>query len=199
MARHPICAYFIRNRLYIIMYNYDIKCMRAGGDVAGMARGLARIFMVASLVAVCLLVAALFAGCVTDAAPEPPRSLGAGDRCPYFEVVLDDGRAVSTSSLAGRRVMIVFFNTSCADCRRELPEIQRVADGLGDDGSGVPRVLCVSRGEGAGSVAAYWRDNGLTMPYSAQTDAAVYREFATSVIPRVYIIGADLVIEAAYA
>ena len=48
-------------------------------------------------------------------------------------------------------------------------------------------------------MAAYWRDNGLTMPYSAQTDAAVYREFATSVIPRVYIIGADLVIEAAYA
>ena len=181
------------------MYNYDIKCMRAGGDVAGMARGLARIFMVASLVAVCLLVAALFAGCVTDAAPEPPRSLGAGDRCPYFEVVLDDGRAVSTTNLAGRRALIVFFNTSCADCRRELPEIQRVADGLGDDGSGVPRVLCVSRGEGAGSVAAYWRDNGLTMPYSAQTDAAVYREFATSVIPRVYIIGADLVIEAAYA
>ena len=181
------------------MYNYDIKCMRAGGDVAGMARGLARIFMVASLVAVCLLVAALFAGCVTDAAPEPPRSLGAGDRCPYFEVVLDDGRAVSTSSLAGRRVMIVFFNTSCADCRRELPEIQRVADGLGDDGSGVPRVLCVSRGEGAGSVAAYGRDNGLTMPSSAQTAAAVYREFATSEIPRVYIIGADLVIEAAYA
>ena len=151
MARHPICAYFIRNRLYIIMYNYDIKCMRAGGDVAGMARGLARIFMVASLVAVCLLVAALFAGCVTDAAPEPPRSLGAGDRCPYFEVVLDDGRAVSTSSLAGRRVMIVFFNTSCADCRRELPEIQRVADGLGDDGSGVPRVLCVSREIGRAS------------------------------------------------
>lgn len=156
-----------------------------------------------------LSLASVLPGCVTEA-DETPWSIGVGDMCPEFAVVLDDGTPVSTADLAGRRTMIVFFNTSCADCRRELPEIQKVADGLaavggeGADaqepaGRGLPRVMCVSRAEGAASVAAYWDAAGLTLPYSAQDDAAVYRLFAGSEIPRVYIIGAGLAVEAAYA
>ncbi len=161
------------------------------------------------------MVAAIFAtgmlvvGCVNDD-DDSSRALSAGDKCPIFEVTLSDGRVVSTSDLAGRLTMIVFFNTECEDCRRELPVIQRVADALAaQSASGlqgqhaeadeVPRVICVSRAEGEASVAAYWAANGFSLPYSAQTDAKVYRLFAESVIPRIYIIGADLSIVAAYA
>ncbi|MCM1070405.1 MAG: TlpA family protein disulfide reductase [[Clostridium] fimetarium] len=149
-----------------------------------------------------LFLAALLAGCVNDDSASEP-ALGVGDSCPRFELVLSDGTRVSSGDFAGRRVMLVFFNTGCEDCRRELPEIQCVADRLEADGSasvgGVPEVICVSRGEGAESVAAYWESNGLTLPYSASGDDRVYRLFASSLIPRVYIIGADSRIEASFA
>lgn len=156
-----------------------------------------------------LLAGGLLGGCVTDD-DNSSASLAAGDKCPVFEIMLSDGRIVSTADFAGRRTMIVFFNTGCEDCRRELPVIQRVADALAADGAGglagqqseiddVPPIICVSRSEGEASVAAYWAENGLSLPYSAQTDAKVYRLFAESVIPRIYIIGADLEILAAYA
>ncbi len=149
-----------------------------------------------------LFVAALLAGCVNDDPVSEP-SLGVGDRCPRFELAMSDGSVLSSADFAGRRVMLVFFNTGCEDCRRELPEIQRVADRLEADGAasvgGVPEVICVSRGEGAESVAAYWRANGLTLPYSATGDDRVYRLFASSLIPRVYIIGVDSRIEASFA
>lgn len=168
----------------------------------------------ASLSRLVLPVVAFFAlmaatGCVNDDDGDK-WSIRVGESAPTFEVVLDNGASVSTADLAGRKTMLVFFNTDCEDCRRELPEIQRVADQLAADGSGalagqtpqgdaVPRVICISRAEGAASVERYWALNGLTLPYSAQNDAAVYRLFAESLIPRVYIIGGDLKISAAYA
>lgn len=189
------------------MCNYDFSSYPAPGAVwKGMGRlpGSSSVMLVAAL-----LLAYALTGCVMDA-DEDPWSIGVGDACPEFVVELDDGTAVSTADLAGRRTMMVFFNTSCADCRRELPEIQKVADCLAADGGegadagalagrGIPQVICVSRGEGAASVAAYWEAAGLTLPYSPQDDAAVYRLFAESEIPRVYIIGGDLAVEAAYA
>ncbi|WP_305300806.1 hypothetical protein [Muribaculum intestinale] len=49
------------------------------------------------------------------------------------------------------------------------------------------RFICISRGETQPSVAAYWQEAGLTLPYSAQPDDAVYRLFANRIIPRVYV------------
>lgn len=162
-----------------------------------------------AVIAAALLIIIGVQGCVNDN-DEAPRSVAVGSDCPQFSVILSDGIRVSTPALAGRKTMIVFFNTSCGDCRRELPEIQKVADELARDGAGslagsddveggIPRVFCVSRAEGDESVAAFWYVNGLTLPYSAQSDAAVYNLFASAVIPRVYIIGADLKISASYA
>ena len=156
-------------------------------------------------VALCAIAAVALPSCVTDEVGEP-WSVGPGDECPRFDIVFDDGSRVATADLAGHRTMIVFFNTGCEDCRRELPVIQSVADRLGHGaegeaglGRGIPYILCVSRAEGSAAVGGYWAANGLTLPYSAQDDDAVYRRFADSVIPRVYIIGADLRIAAAYA
>ena len=56
--------------------------------------------------------------CVNDK-EEPVWSLQPGDRLPDFEVVMSDGRRITTESLKGKHSVIVFFNTSCSDCRRE--------------------------------------------------------------------------------
>ena len=80
---------------------------------------------------------------------------------------------------------IVFFNTSCTDCRKELPVVQQVYDRYGDNGR--MEFVPVSREEEAASVSRYWAEHGLTLPFSAQADRAVYNLFAFSSIPRIYI------------
>jgi thiol-disulfide isomerase/thioredoxin len=118
-----------------------------------------------------------------------------GDRVPEFtvETVAADGTVgtFTTAQLTGETV-IVLFNTSCGDCRRELPRLNdyylqhRYDKGF--------QMVAISREEGAESVAAYWKEQGLSIPYSAQTDRRIYHLFASSVIPRVYYCSADGII-----
>ena len=134
------------------------------------------------LPALLLLMASLLAaGCIDD--PEPHSLVGAGDLLPDFAVTLNDGSTLTADDLGGRVSLIVFFNTECADCRAELPVIQ-------DFYNRHPEVLtlCIARSEDAADIALWWRENGLTLPWSPQPDAAVFNLFATSGIPRVYLV-----------
>ena len=79
--------------------------------------------------------------------------------------------------------LIVFFNTSCSDCRKELPVIQRFYD----ENPKYP-VVCISREENEMSVSKYWESEGLTLPFSPQADRTVYNMFALTLIPRIYVI-----------
>ena len=122
--------------------------------------------------------------CVTDDEERlGDRSLPLGSEMPAFEVTMSDGSRVSNRDLAGTVAVIVLFNTSCPDCRAELPVVQEVSTLTGDN----VRYLCIARGEEAPSIAAFWREHSLTLPYSPQPDNRIYSLFAESVIPRVMI------------
>lgn len=106
-----------------------------------------------------------------------------GDRLPAFTVTLSDGTRYDSTE-PGESV-IVFFNTSCTDCQRELPRLDtqyKAGEFAGQ------RLVCISRAEEEGSVAAYWRANGLTLPYSAQPDRRIFDLFASAGIPRIYTV-----------
>lgn len=139
------------------------------------------------------LVMVAFTGCVNER-EEPVWSLQVGDRLPEFEITLNNGDMVTTESLRGSESVIVFFNTSCVDCRRELPELQKLYDEFLMQNRPV-RFMCISREEGAASVAKFWDENHFTMPYSAQTDRRIYNLFASSGIPRLYEVDKNLVIK----
>ncbi len=109
--------------------------------------------------------------------------VAAGEALPDFSVSLLDGTEVAASSLKGKAAVVVFFNTGCIDCRRELPVLQELYTEFGKDVT----FLCISREEGAESVAAYWKEHSLTLPVSSQKDRAVYSLFARRTIPRVYV------------
>lgn len=148
--------------------------------------------------AVAAVMCVLMSGCIKDELPEE-HSLQPGDRVPEFSVTMSDGSTFRSSELQGKRGMIVFFNTECSDCRRELPKIQQAYDRVKDNPDYPDyKVVCIAREEGEAEIAAYWRENGLTLPYSPQSDRAVYNLFATVSIPRVYITNPDLVIDAVY-
>lgn len=134
--------------------------------------------------ALCMLV-----GCVVD---EPGKDIddtdlvGVGDRLPSFAVEVVDGAdryTFSSDALTGPAV-IVFFNTSCSDCQRELPVLN--AYYLQHRSEPGFQMVAIAREETEESIRSYWEANELSIPYSPQLDRSVYNLFATITIPRVY-------------
>lgn len=113
------------------------------------------------------------------------KGIEGGDPLPSFSVVLNDGSAVSTSSLLGKVGVIEFFNTGCGDCQNFFPTFQALYDEFKDD----PKVeiFSIAREEEEASISAYWDAHSLTVPFSPQPDRSIYNLFATVGIPRVYI------------
>ena len=110
-----------------------------------------------------------------------------GQQLPLFTITLNDNTTLNTAQLQGRPSVIVFFNTLCGDCRRELPIVQHVYDEYGQK----VQFVCISRAQANDEVLTYWKENEFTMPYSAQPDRSVYELFATGTIPRIYISNAS--------
>ena len=124
----------------------------------------------------------IVSSCIKD---KPQGSdLKVGDMLPDFEVVMNDGTVVSDEGLAGSVSVVMFFHTSCPDCRQALPRMQQIYDEYAS--KGVAFAL-ISREDAEQDVEAYWNEQGLKMPYSAQNDRKVYEQFASSRIPRIYI------------
>lgn len=130
-------------------------------------------------------------GCSMNDDEEQTERIKVGDRVPTFSLTVENGgqvRSFSTTRLTGETV-IVFFNTTCPDCQRDLPLLNAYYLRHKDE-EGF-QMVAISREEGDASVAAYWEANHLQIPYFAQTDRRIYNLFATSIIPRVYFCGAD--------
>lgn len=110
-----------------------------------------------------------------------------GQKLPAFAVMMNDSTLVSSTDLTGKPSMIVFFNTACTDCRKELPIVQELFEEFSDRAN----FMAISRAEGRKSVAAYWEKEKLEIPYSAQADRNVFGLFAKTTIPRIYIADAS--------
>lgn len=108
-----------------------------------------------------------------------------GSSIPTFSVTASDGTVYTDRSLRGTIAVIVFFNTDCSDCRKELQQINTAYKALLNNK--LVRFIAISRAQIAADVAAYWSKEELGIPYSAQSDRSVYNMFATQGIPRIYI------------
>lgn len=117
-----------------------------------------------------------------------------GDRIPDFSVTMNDGTEVTSAQLSQGTAVIVFFTTACSDCQQTLPHIQDLYNAYLSEGV---KFVLISREEGSGSIEKYWKENALTLPYSAQKDRKVYELFAKTRVPRVYICK-DGIIKAIY-
>ena len=113
------------------------------------------------------------------------------DQLPDFSVEVIDGSSrtlFNSGNLEGMTV-IVFFHTGCVDCQRELPELNSYY--LRHQKEPGFRMVAIAREESEESIAAFWQQNNLSIPYSPQTDRRIYNLFATQYIPRVYICSAQ--------
>ena len=143
------------------------------------------------------LVALLAVSCITDDdLPTGEVYVQVGDTLPDFRVTLSDGAEFDTSTLGGSVSLIMFFDTSCPDCREMLPRVQQVYDSFRDQ-EGI-RMAFISRAEDEASVASYWAEEGLTLPYYADPSRTIYSLFADATIPRIYISDAQRVVRFAH-
>lgn len=136
-----------------------------------------------------IIFTAVLSGCIKD--NPKGADLKVGDRLPDFEVVMSDGSVVTDESLNENVSVVMFFHTSCPDCRQALPVIQNIYDNYIQKGVAF---AVISREEDSDEVLSYWRENSLVMPYSAQKSRKVYEKFASVLIPRVYISDRDGII-----
>ncbi len=129
-----------------------------------------------------------------------------GDRMPSFaaRVSISDssdwryglGDVFDTSELQGKVGIVVFFHTSCDDCKRELPVVQSVYDNIKDNVS--ISLVCISRAESEPDIRDYFSSNGLSLPYSAQPDRKIYGMFASEGIPRIYVADTEGIVKKVY-
>lgn len=90
-----------------------------------------------------------------------------------------------TGKNQGRQSVIVFFHTTCPDCQKELPVLQELYNHIKNDCA--REMVCIARAQEASDIQAYWQENGLTLPFSPQSDRSIYSLFASAGIPRIYI------------
>ena len=133
----------------------------------------------------------LLTACVSD--PDEEWSLQPGEQLPDFAITMADGTEVTSQSLKGETTVIFLFNTTCPDCQAEFPRLQAAMEEHPE-----VRFLGIARSETDPEIADYWAAHALTLPYSPQKDAAVYHLFASSGIPRVFVVSPDLMITQAY-
>jgi len=127
----------------------------------------------------------LLASCSRDEElTEPVTKVNVGDEVPAFVLSSSNGKELHSSSLAGQAYLLNFFDTGCPDCRQVLQVLQQVYTKYG---AGVP-VLNVPRSQSQEEVSRYWQEAGLTMPFYIPQDKQLYYKFASSIIPRTYVV-----------
>ena len=129
------------------------------------------------------------ASCITDGEPDNASGLIAGSNLPSFSLTMNDGKTLSSADLTGRTGVIIFFNTECSDCQRELPEMQNVYALTKDDAVW----LAIAREEGEEAISEFWTQHNLSIPYSPQTDRHIYELFASNGIPRLYLTDGSVI------
>lgn len=79
-----------------------------------------------------------------------------------------------------------FFATWCGPCLTELPHLQQVADRFADRED--VAFVVVGREESQETLDGFVSKNGYRMPFVADKEGSLYREFSKTIIPRTYII-----------
>lgn len=128
-----------------------------------------------------VLLGCLLFSCIREEVSAGHDRVEPGDTLPDFSMVLNDGSELTTQSLKGKVVVLIFFHTECPDCQKELPVIQQLYEEYATNEE--VAIYAISREESEEEVADYWERNSLTIHYSAQDDRRVYELFSTSGIP----------------
>ena len=121
------------------------------------------------------------------------RSPEVGEPAPQFALRDADGQVVHLSDLQGQVVWINFWASWCGPCRRELPDIQRLAAEF--EGRGLV-VLTLNQGESGKKATDFWEELGLELPILLDSDEDVSNQYRLIGLPNNYFIDEDGILRA---
>lgn len=132
-------------------------------------------------------------GSITEGLPTHEESsiVVVGDEAPDFTATLLSGESVSLAALRGEEVLLVLFSHECPDCKMFLDDMQASKSEF--DELGV-RILAIERDGDADEVTAYMAENGYEFDVAVDDNRAIYNLYATTYVPRAYLIDREGVV-----
>jgi len=119
--------------------------------------------------------------------PAKADTLSVGDLLPSLKFETDGGKLLTTDSLVGKTILLVFFATWCPPCRQELPYVQKdIWEKLKDNKDFV--LLVVGREHSLAELQKFKKKNKFTFPVVPDSGRVIYSHFAPQLIPRTYLI-----------
>lgn len=115
-----------------------------------------------------------------------------GKRVPDYQVVGFDGAPITEQSLAGKTVLVNFWNSWCLPCRQEHPELARWYAEHKDDPNVV--LLGIVREDDRNAAKKWAADNEVDWTVAFDPGGKAALDFGTRGQPETYAIGPDGVV-----
>ncbi len=118
---------------------------------------------------------------------------GVGDKAPDFSAATLDGTPVTLSDHLGKKPLhLIFWATWCPNCLKEIPEINRLQERLGNRLA----ILAINVGidDSIGAVRRYQEEHDMKYPVIFDADSTITRTYGIVGTPTQLLIGTDGVI-----
>jgi cytochrome c biogenesis protein CcmG, thiol:disulfide interchange protein DsbE len=144
--------------------------------------------------AVCVLAVVLAVTVSTDPRAEANTSRLVGKQVPAFSVEGLDGVPITSETLAGKTVLVNFWNSWCIPCREEHEALATWYDAHQDDPSVV--LLGIVREDNRKDAREWVEERDVTWPVGFDPGGKASLDFGTRGQPETYAIGPDGVVAA---
>jgi len=122
------------------------------------------------------------------ARPHPITSNLAGKPAPEFRVKSLAGETFDSANLKGKVVLLDFWATWCAPCRKAMPSVEKIHQEFKDKGL---VVLALNVGEEREMVEKFLKTVKVTYPVALTTDTDVVSAFQVNALPTYVVITPD--------
>lgn len=107
---------------------------------------------------------------------------------PHFGGQTVDSRPISIRDLRGKVVLVNFWASWCAECRPEMPVLERLHRDLAREGFAV---VGINAREGRAQVRRYATELRLTFPLVLDADGTINARYGVVGLPTTFLIGRD--------